>query len=106
MGPGDLYLTTSRRYLDAGLLQTTLQNVWFGLQMNKPQFLTTGLEVQGGRHTMVILCDKHNNGSFRAVNGERFSVQGAVLTDVGQKRGGGRAFCRGQALQAPSHEET
>lgn len=83
----------------------------FGLvsKMNKPQFLTTGsLEVQGGRHTMVILCDKHNNGSFRGSEWRKDSLSrgAAVLTDVDKKRRRKSILGRGQALQAPSHEET
>ena len=52
--------------------------------MNKQQFLAIqSLEVQGNRHTIMILCDELNNRSFGdSERGKRFSVQGTVLKHV------------------------
>ena len=75
----------------------------FGLvsKMNKPQFLTTGsLEVQGGRQTLVILCNEHNNSSFRGSGWGKDSLSrgAAVLTDVDKKRRRKSILGRGQTL--------
>lgn len=108
MGPGDLYLTTWWVILMQDRYRPLCKMFGLVSKMNKPQFLTIrSLEVQGGRRTMVILCDEHNNSSFRGSEWGKDSLSrgAAVLKDVDEKRRRKSILGGGQALQAPSHEE-